>query len=376
MFGSTHTHSRRTRAWLIALAIGAVVLLASVVVWGVTQPMHLTVNGVEQAVAQGSTIADLQGDGVVSAHTGDLVSVKGAVLRKGGGRPPLITRNGVRVAITQRVYDGDAITSSSGADVVEPKVTVKAPIPIPTRVEGDGAILKLAQTGSPGIQEITRGQVSGSIIDSRVIVPAQEMVIIASHPTAADKLVALTFDDGPKLGQTDEILDILKHYGIHATFFMLGSEVKRYPALASRVATEGNLIGNHTLSHKDLTKQKPAEVKRQIVAGANAIQKATGVRPVWFRPPYGAINGSVWKQARALKVNVVLWDVDTLDWTKPGVGKITSNANWHVKPGSVVLMHDGGGERAQTIAALPRIIEYLRGKGYTFVTLDQLAGAK
>ncbi len=100
------------------------------------------------------------------------------------------------------------------------------------------------------------------------------------------------------------------------------------------------------------------------------------MRPVWFRPPYGAVNGAVRKQARVLKVKVALWDIDTLDWTRPGTHMLYRNAVRSTKPGQIVLMHDGGADRSQTIEALPIIIEDLRSKGFTFVTLDELAAAK
>jgi peptidoglycan/xylan/chitin deacetylase (PgdA/CDA1 family) len=142
------------------------------------------------------------------------------------------------------------------------------------------------------------------------------------------------------------------------------------------VRDEGQLLGNHTLGHKELTKQTPAEIRRQILGGASAIKSATGVDPVWFRPPFGAVNGKVFQEVRTLKLRVAMWDIDTLDWTRPGVPRIVKNSMNHLKPGAVILMHDGGVDRSQTIAALPQIIDKLRAQGYSFVTLEELAAAK
>jgi peptidoglycan/xylan/chitin deacetylase (PgdA/CDA1 family) len=107
-----------------------------------------------------------------------------------------------------------------------------------------------------------------------------------------------------------------------------------------------------------------------------AVGAATGTRPVWFRPPYGASNGAVRKQERALGVKVAMWDIDTLDWTRPGPHAIFRNAVRSTKSGQIVLMHDGGGDRAQTIEALPLVIGDLRSKGFTFVTLEEMAAAR
>jgi len=202
------------------------------------------------------------------------------------------------------------------------------------------------------------------------------MVVVHRAATPADKFAALTFDDGPWPGQTDKILDILAQRQVKATFFMLGSRAKSAPVLARRVKDEGHLVGNHTLGHKNLTKEKPAEIRRQITAGAAAIKRGTGVEPVWFRPPYGAVNGKVSQEMRALTLRVAMWDIDTRDWTNPGVPRIVRNAVKPIKPGSVILMHDGGQHREQTVAALPQIIDELRAQGYTLVTLEQLAAAK
>ena len=110
------------------------------------------------------------------------------------------------------------------------------------------------------------------------------MVVVRRPAAPGDKLVALTFDDGPWPGQTDKILDVLKKQSVHATFFMLGGRARRSPALARRVAAEGHVVGSHSLSHKELTKLKPAAIRKEISAGVSAVAAATGVRPVVVPP--------------------------------------------------------------------------------------------
>ena len=295
-----------------------------------------------------------------TAHAGSLFNVNGGVIGRASGDPVAYVRNGRTVADTQRVYEGDVVTSRPGADRTER--TVAAPVSIaPTAtIEGSGPILKVVRQGKPGV----------------TLVPAENIVLQASMPTSADKLVALTFDDGPWPAQTLAIVAILKTAGVHATFFELGQQVRRYPQLSRAVVSAGNVIGNHSWNHPFLTKMRTPQVRRQIADGASAIKAATGKTPTLFRPPYGAINNTVWAQAKVNRESIVLWDVDTLDWTKPGVPKILDNLQRHIGRASIVLMHDGGGNRSQTIAALPKMIDWLKAQGYTFVTVDQLQAAR
>jgi len=360
------------------MMLAAVLLAAAVVAVGMgfAPDIHVTVDGVRFSVLSGTNVAQLSESGQLRAKPGALLAVDGSVLQPAGGRPATVIRNGVSVGPDQRLYDGDVVVGTNGTDTVEPLVLTKEPIQFQTRIEGKGPVMRLAQPGSVGVREVRTGRVSGKVAGGKILLPASDMIIMRTSPRPSEKLVALTFDDGPWPGQTDRILDILQQEGVHATFFMQGGRVKKSPGLAKRVAQEGHLIGNHSLSHKLLTKEKPKEVRRQIVGGAKTIRSASGVQPVWFRPPYGAINSDVWKQTRKLRLKVALWDVDTRDWSRPGTKKIIRTAVKNAKPGSIILMHDGGTDRRQTIAALPKIIRDLKAKGYVFVTLEELDSAR
>lgn len=354
----------------------ALLVVGALVVWGLTRPVHVTVDGVATTVEARSTLADLQSKGVVDVQAGALLSVRGEVIQPHGGAPGIVIRNGRPAPLEERVFEGDVIVSQNGADRTESRTTRREYVPMPVSVEGTGPVVALRRLGSPGLIEITTGKVSGVEASRTVIVTADKMVVVRRPATAADKLVALTFDDGPYPGQTEKILAVLKRENVRATFFMLGSKVRSSPGLVSKVATEGHVIGTHSYDHVELTKLKPAAIRKDIAAGINAIVSVTGTRPVWFRPPYGDVNGTVRAQARALNVKVALWDIDTLDWTRPGVHMLYRNAVRSTTRGDIVLMHDGGGDRKQTIDALPIIIRDLRSKGFTFVTLDELAAAK
>jgi peptidoglycan/xylan/chitin deacetylase (PgdA/CDA1 family) len=180
------------------------------------------------------------------------------------------------------------------------------------------------------------------------------------------RMVALTFDDGPS-AYTSRILSILREKKARATFFMLGDMVSADPSLARRVLAAGHEIGNHSSSHGML----PGHA--DIRAAGSTIRRATGFKPCLFRPPYGALNSTVVRDVSRLRMKSVLWNVDTRDWSLPGTGTIVAEAS-AARAGSIVLMHDGGGPRGQTVAALPQIIRDLRSRGLRLVTVTRLLG--
>lgn len=186
------------------------------------------------------------------------------------------------------------------------------------------------------------------------------------------KLVALTFDDGPWPASTESILSVLDHEDVPATFFMLGLQAKRYPRIARLVSSAGHQVGNHTYSHSQLSALSGADAWKDIQWGQKTILKATGHPAIWFRPPYGDVDARSLNVARQLSQRVVMWTVDSKDWERPGTDVISGNVLRAVKPGAIVLMHDGGGNRTQTVQALPGIIRELKRRGYVFVTIDEL----
>jgi peptidoglycan/xylan/chitin deacetylase (PgdA/CDA1 family) len=189
---------------------------------------------------------------------------------------------------------------------------------------------------------------------------------VITHGPRRRKLVALTFDDGPS-SYTPDILRILRKKKARATFFMLGDQVASDPGTARRVLAAGHEIGNHSANHALLPGYS------NLKHANHQIREATGFKPCLFRPPYGAISSSVKQSARDLGMKSVLWDIDTSDWSTPGSGTIRSRVSGASK-GSIVLMHDGGGPRGQTVDALPGAIDNLRSRGFKFVTVTRLLG--
>jgi len=183
--------------------------------------------------------------------------------------------------------------------------------------------------------------------------------------------VALTFDDGPSM-YTPQVLNILQENSVHATFFCVGEWVQYYPQYVQQEYSAGNVVANHTWDHPDLTTLSSVDVQSQISRTSALIQQTIGVQPTLFRPPYGAINDSVKGQVAQMNLTPVLWSIDTEDWTRPGSNAIVNAVLSQVGNGDVILMHDGGGDRSQTVAALPRIIQGLQSRGLKLVTMPQL----
>ncbi|MGX4645520.1 polysaccharide deacetylase family protein [Holzapfeliella sp. JNUCC 80] len=191
--------------------------------------------------------------------------------------------------------------------------------------------------------------------------------ISTEQPTQSQKkVIALTFDDGPRAGSTDSILNTLNQFDVKATFFMLGQNAKRYPNLVNKVKENGHAIGSHSFNHPMLTKLTPDDLNNQVNQTDQAIYEAAHIYPTLFRPPYGARNQVV---DQAIFKPLIEWNIDSEDWKKPGTDVLLKTIQQNVRSGSILLMHD---IHQTTADALPTIINYLKNAGYEFVTIDQL----
>ena len=200
---------------------------------------------------------------------------------------------------------------------------------------------------------------------------AAPAAVRAPQASAARKYVYLTFDDGPHPKYTTQIMAVLAKYGARATFFQLGRNVRSYGYYSYLAHRRGHSVQNHTWSHPDLTKVSWNTFAREVVETDRFIYARTHVKPRCLRPPYGAANSLTHKRAVALGKSMKLWTIDTLDWQRPGWQKIASRALSNVRSGSVILMHDGGGDRSQTVTATSYIVKTLKARGYSFYTTCQ-----
>jgi len=180
------------------------------------------------------------------------------------------------------------------------------------------------------------------------------------------KVIALTIDDGPSPVYTPQVLAVLSRYKITAAFSMVGENVSYYPGVAREVAAAGHMIVNHTWDHADLSRLSAAGTRTEIDRATAEIHGATGVAPRMFRAPYGTWTPAVLDYCARERLTPLDWSVDPRDWSRPGVGAIVNTIMATTRTGSIILEHDGGGDRSQTVAALKTVIPRLLDEGYRF----------
>ncbi len=230
-------------------------------------------------------------------------------------------------------------------------------------------------TGNAGAPQQTAAKPAVVHAIARLDKPTVKPAVYKAKP--GSKLVALTFDDGPDNRYTPQILDILKKANVHATFFTVGTQVKKYPAIMKRIIQEGNEIGNHSYHHPDLSKLPDTKIVNELMWTDTLIKRSAGIVPDLVRAPYGAVSPSLKAIAMENGRTLVGWTVDTRDWAGDSVPAMRLNVDRNTHPGGIILMHCFGGKHIKnTPVLLPLIIKDLQSKGYTFVTVDQLLAAK
>ena len=256
-----------------------------------------------------------------------------------------------------RLTNGSRLVVHSGADAVEETRPIEAPIP----AAGLPPIeYNLWNPGTAGLADDAIGLRSGEVVHRGVL-----RAPVAAAPVPG-KVVALTFDDGPDPRFTPAVLGILHQAGIKATFCVIGHWARVHPELLQAIRADGHQLCDHSETHPALDRIPGEQVAGQIAAPAEYCRLVTGQQLGFFRAPYGATNAAVLDTAHAQGLRVLQWSVDPRDWTRPGVTTIIGRVLKQAHPGAIVLMHDGGGDRSQTVAALPVIISYLQAQGYTF----------
>lgn len=195
-------------------------------------------------------------------------------------------------------------------------------------------------------------------------------VLVRKRAGGVSKRIALTFDDGPS-PYTVPVLEILRRADVPATFFVIGAQVKAHREIVRRIVRDGHALANHTWSHANVAKGDTA-ADTQLMDTQYAIQLAVGRAGCLIRPPQGAAGPGLETWLREHQKIGVLWDVDSNDYQRPSAASMTRQIVSATRAGSIILLHDGGGNRTATVAALPGIITRLKAKGYTFVTVPEL----
>jgi peptidoglycan-N-acetylglucosamine deacetylase len=190
---------------------------------------------------------------------------------------------------------------------------------------------------------------------------------------SAGSTLFLTFDDGPDKQHTPAVLDVLSSYGVPATFFCIGSHIEQHPDVLRRIVELGHTVGNHTWSHPYLTRVTPSEMAHEMERTSTIVEGIVGLRSKLMRPPYGDVNDTVLQQLWGMGYHVVMWDVDSVDWSGISGPEIVANVIPQLQPGSI-LLHHSAGQATGTADALPYIIETAQKLGYRFGSMAEYNG--
>ena len=363
------------------VGVAAVVLVAVLIValvgcwWFMWRDVNVTVNGAAQSVRVGMSLSDFLKDNKnFGAKPGRLLSIGGNVISEVGGDVCMVNYDGELLKSDQlperKLRDGDVLTVKNGDDVTEGHKEEHQAVAPSVQMKTGGAIQYVSQWGRAGSKTVWVGKKSGETIDKKVDVEPTDMIVESVNPSPSDgQYMALTFDDGPS-EYTPKILD--KEKDVRATFYNLGNGASKYPDYTKRLVTEGNELASHTMQHQNLPTLDRESLRSEITHAFEVINKAAGTTTQMIRAPYGAFTATEWGRAGDLISCNVLWNIDTLDWKRPGADAIKNNVLSHAKNGCIVLMHDGGGDRSQDIEALPGIIDELSKAGYKLVTVQEL----
>ena len=367
-----HSRFRSSGMHVLGLACVAVVLglVALVLLPGGHANVYglVSVNGRVFAIPASATVDSVASGALALARAGSKLDITGDVTSLGGGTAVTTRVDDQPAFPSTALTDGALVLVEHGDHVLEGIVEKTESIPFKTNVTGKGVVVTLTQTGKAGKRTVFLGDASKKQAAVFVITPAQDAVIEKSTSTkAGQKLVALTFDDGPGKW-TQGVLDALASKNAPATFFMLGSSASGNQAMVEKVKAAGHEVENHSWNHPILTNLTTDELRSQISRTAAAIGGGH-----YLRPPYGTYDAEVASVAGSMGYRLVLWTVDTLDWKYKDVGSILSYVKTQTKPGAIILMHDGGtADRSQTIAAIPKVVDWLLQNGYSLTTVENL----
>lgn len=383
---------RKIGKGLVFLIVVAVILVAGAttalgVMWVNHSRLELTVNGQKVTASRGYTIADAKKELNIAPNPGKLLAIDESVIDERGGESQTVTIDGKDVPADKadgtELENKAVVEISDGHDRTEEIEQTEEIIPHGSS-DSDrtasgywaGAVHMLGK-GHDGKRIVKKGKTSGIAITEDVE-PAMDDGYKTYSVHTDEKVVALTFDDGP-WGTTNQLLDVLEENGAKATFFVIGNQVAEHVDAVRRAHDMGCQICTHTWDHAagsgqgvNLTYMSSDEQAREIDRGLASISDALGEEPRHIlRAPggnfYGSIIDVVWD-----KIDYEIgWDLDTMDWSRPGVSHI-EEVLLSAEPGNVILMHDGGGDRTQTIEAVRRALPKLKERGYRFVTIDEL----
>jgi peptidoglycan/xylan/chitin deacetylase (PgdA/CDA1 family) len=345
-----------------AAVFSAAAILLLLILTALCRPVYCRVNGLPRVLWGRPTATSALA--AVGARPGDLHDVHGALLREQGGQPPVAFRQGAPLPPETPLGWRDQLTIKPGADAREP---VRERVELLPQAEARG----LRPAAVAGTQRLQVGLVSGQTAFETVrAVPT----VPVTAPALSRKAVALTFDDGPWPTTTGQIIDILRKHDARATFFVLGAQARGRPQLIREEIAAGCEVAIHSWYHANLARSSAAAIIADMNRCQQTLTGIVGHRIPLMRPPYGALNARARAAIAQTGLRIVMWTADTNDWRRPGSEAIYSRIMGGARHGAIILCHDGGGARAQTVAAVSRAVPALQARGYELVTVSELLG--
>ena len=346
--------------------------------------LGIVVNGQKATVWRGTTIEKLVEKGYAEPKPGNLLAVDDSIITEGGGDICAATINGEKVKPDAKVVRRADIVISDGEDVTEDFTSAEETIVHGTSNSSRefdaywAGSIHLLSDGQDGKSVTRTGKVSGITV-SEVVEPAVDAGYITYTAKPEDKVICLTFDDGPWPETTSQILDVLEENGAKATFFTIGAQIADEKDQVLRASQMGCQVCTHSWDHAagsgegvNLTYMSSQEQIDEIQKGYAAIKDVLGVEPSHvIRAPGGNFHDSIIDTLWPYVDAEIGWDVDTEDWRRPGSDSIAEMI-LSVEPGQVILMHDGGGDRSETVEALRIALPQLKEQGFSFITVDEM----
>ena len=352
----------RPPRWLVA----AVVVLAATAVAALAVPslrpaVRVVVDGraVEVAGSRPTVRAALLAAGR-AARDGVLRSAGTGTVLDAHASPATVTVDGAPATVGHRLREGARVAVADGVDATEPTEVKQVAVAPPP---GPDVETRLWYPGAPGVDEVVAGTVSGEVVTRRRV----------SEPVPPrreeGRVVALTFDDGPSPTYTPPVLQVLADEGVPATFCLVGDMVRKRPELTRTVVGNGHTVCSHTMNHHDrLDERPPVEVEREVATGADIVATTTGTPVSLFRAPGGRTTPAMLDLVRRRGMRVVGWTLDARDFYDPDPHVHAQRIINALEAGSVLLLHDGGGDRATTVALLRPMVQALKALGWQFAT--------
>lgn len=353
---------RPARWWaaLTAAVLGMVSMIA-VAVPRSEPPVKVSVDGtVVNVPGPHPTVRAALRAAARTPRDGVVRSAKTATVLRPHAHPALIAVDGRPARLSQRLVKGARVTVTDGEDSVEPTEVRQVEVPPPP---GPAVESVLWYPGAPGVDEQTVGTMSDEVVDTRRLVEP------VAPRREEGQVVALTFDDGPSPTWTPQVVQILAEEGVRATFCLVGDMVRKRPELTRTIAGHGHTLCSHTMNHPEhLDELPPAQAASEVVAGSDMLASTTGQPVPLFRAPAGRTTPAVIDLVHSRGARVLDWTIDAEGSEHRSAEELLARVQGGLKPGAVILLHDGGGNRDTTVAMLRPLIRSLKAAGWQFAT--------